>query len=184
MHAFDETCLRYEEELSALLDGELAPAVAAEALEHAFACPSCRAFFLAAKRLQAGAAELAARPGAAAPPARGLSRLRPRLAGVRPGLRAAALVAVGLGGGWALSGVLAPGAGSAGARAAAAPMSEQRFVALASELLAAEPKYQRTMLEVLRLVPALETGEGLDRPEDSRFVRANTEERRAERGAV
>jgi anti-sigma factor RsiW len=184
MHAPDETCLGVEESLSALLDGELAPAAAAQALEHAFGCPSCRAFFLAAKRLQGAAAELAGRPAGAARPARGSSGLRARFAGVRPGLRAAALVAVGRGGGWALSEALAPGAGGYGARLAEAPMTEQRFVALASELLAAEPKYQRTMLEVLRLVPALEIGEGLDRPEDSRFVRANTEERRAERGAV
>jgi hypothetical protein len=63
-------------------------------------------------------------------------------------------------------------------------MDEQRFVALAQELLAADRKYQRTMLQVLRLVPALETGEGLDRPDERGFVRARVEEERAARGAV
>ncbi len=64
-------------------------------------------------------------------------------------------------------------------------MDERRFVALAQELLAADRKYQRTMLQVLRLVPALETGEGLDRPEDQQgFVRAGLREEPRERGSV
>jgi len=175
----EPVCLAVEERLSALLDGELAPASAAEALEHAFGCPSCRAFFLAAKRLQALAPELAG--GTTARPEAGRGALAsPR---VRPFLRAAALVAVGLGGGWMLARVPAdPGANRV--VATAAPMDEQRFVALASELMAADAKYQRTMLQVLRLVPALETGEGLGAAEESVYVRSELEEPREAGGAV
>lgn len=175
----EPVCLAVEERLSALLDGELEPAVAAEALEHAFGCPSCRAFFLAAKRLQALAPELGAAAAAPIEPARVAGAAR----GVRPFLRAAALLAVGLGGGWMVARLPAAPAGRATV-ASAGPMTEQRFVALASELMAADPKYQRTMLQVLRLVPALETGEGLGSPEDSVYVRSEIETPRDARGAV
>lgn len=177
----EPVCLVVEERLSALLDGELEPAVAAEALEHAFGCPSCRAFFLAAKRLQA----LAAESGANANPRASVETapLAPAARRVRPFLRAAALVAIGLGGGWMVARLPAGSAGRTTVTGAAS-MTEQRFVALASELMAADPKYQRTMLQVLRLVPALETGEGLGSPEDSVYVQSEIEAPRAARGAV
>lgn len=207
-------CTAVEEQLSAFLDGELTSGAAAGALEHAFSCASCRAFFVAARRLQALAPELAEPPAAGAAPdagsaadepwrriraAAGLDRapVRSRWAaapGLR-GLRAAALITLGLGGGYLLAAagrpqpgapaaLTAPGLVTASAPAAAATMDERRFVALAQELLAADRKYQRTMLQVLRLVPALETGEGLDRPEERGFVRARNEEERPVRGAV
>jgi hypothetical protein len=201
-------CDATEERLSALLDGELPPGAAAEALEHAFGCASCRRFFLSAKRLQAVAPELAAAPVPAADPvwerirvASGISAPAARIAPARwggfsigPRLRAAAFVALGLGAGYLLAPFArgeAPGSGLSGgavvaasARSDAGAMDERRFVALAQELLAADPKFQRTMLQVLRLVPALETGEGLDEPEDRGFVRANAEEERRARGSV
>jgi len=212
MHAPETPCTDIEERLSAFLDGELPAGAAADALEHAFACASCRRFFVAARNLQRLAPELAEPapvialendPAWAAIHARsGLGRRRARrlLAPARPWLRAAALVALGLGGGYILAAggrpVTAPVAPAAAAPAATliatgsgapsvAGMDERRFVALAQELLAADRKYQRTMLQVLRLVPALETGEGLDRPEDSQgFVRAGLREEARERGTV
>ena len=61
-------CTAVEEQLSAFLDGELTSGAAAGALEHAFSCASCRAFFVAARRLQALAPELAEPPAAGAAP--------------------------------------------------------------------------------------------------------------------
>ncbi len=180
----DRVCRSVEEDLSALLDGELSPAAAAAALEHAFGCASCRTFFRAAKKLQGVADELAARPAASTRTAAASSGFGAR--SMRPFLRAAALVTIGLSGGWMLSNLPFPSAGGtpSAVPTAARAMTEERFVALAGELMAAEPKYQRTMLEVLRLVPALETGEGLGGPDDSGYVRASVEPSRARRGAV
>ena len=135
MSSPDRNCESVEERLSALLDGELAPVAAAEALEHAFGCASCREFFLAAKRLQSLTAELAVLA-----PVDVVEPGTPRRLGagsMRPFLRAAALVTIGLGGGWILSG--SPFAAAGSGPAVAQPMTEQRFVALASELMAAEP---------------------------------------------
>jgi hypothetical protein len=205
-------CAEFEERLSAFLDGELPPGAAADALEHAFGCASCRRFFVAARKLQALAPELAA-PAASPAPATafeadpvwaairaesglGSRRAARFLAPARPWLQAAALVALGLGGGYALAPaarplpavVDGPAISTVAAASVAAPagaMDERRFVALAQELLAADSKYQRTMLQVLRLVPALETGEGLDRPEERQgFVRARLQEEPRQRGTV
>lgn len=111
-------------------------------------------------------------------------------------LRFAALLAVGIGAGWWLS-ALRPGAGGATAgdgtgdprtivvSTTPSAMDERRFVALADELLAADPKFQRAMLQVLRLVPALETGEGLSSEEGPRgYVRARLDDERPTRGAI
>lgn len=191
-----KSCETYEIELSSLIDGEAAPEAAAEAIEHALGCASCGAFFRAARRLAEPARALAA-DGAELGDERAETlwleiRRAVAPAGARVaspwarGLRAAALVAVGLGGGYLYAGLGATGApapagGGSGAvvpaaTRAAAGMDERRFVALADELMRAEPRYQRAMLEILRLVPALETGEGLGREHDetSPFVRAST----------
>ena len=205
-----KSCEEYEIELSSLLDRELPPAAAAEALEHALTCAGCNHFYRAARRLQgltaavdtpddaqldpARAEELWRRVEAAgAPPVRDLGWRRP--------LRAAALIVLGLGGGYWLAGRAAgpaptppaqvptaatnvaashPAPATPGAPAAAA-MDEHRFVALAGELLAADVRYQRAMLEVLRLVPALETGEGLS-TEDGQ--RGTVHTRLVESGAI
>ena len=64
-------------------------------------------------------------------------------------------------------------------------MDENRFVALASELLGSDKRYQRAMLEVLRLVPAIETGEGLRTDDQPRgAVRARFENQRPATGAI
>jgi hypothetical protein len=65
-------------------------------------------------------------------------------------------------------------------------MDEHRFVALADELMRADVRYQRAMLQVLRLVPALETGEGLqeDGEPTGRFVRATTHPEAVRQGAL
>lgn len=192
-----KTCEEYEIELSSLLDGEAAPETAAEAVEHALGCPSCGAFFRAARRLAEPARALAvdletpSRERAealwreiervAAPPAPspvGTGGIWSR------GWRAAALVAIGLGGGYLSStlgtgGSLATAGASSGFVTASSrtgdAMDERRFVALADELMRAEPRYQRAMLEILRLVPALETGEGLGDAEGRPIVRARND---------
>jgi len=195
-----KTCEDYELDLSALLDGELPPGEVAEAVEHALGCASCAAFFRAARRLGEGAAALAEEPRKLAEPAaerlwerirddaaRGPASVTPiaehrsrRTPGRLGGwLRAAALVAAGLGGGFALGSLDAaaeltaagaPGGAVVATSHADVAMDERRFVALADELMRADVRYQRAMLQVLRLVPAIETGEGLDRDEDSPTV--------------
>lgn len=197
------SCEEHEVDLSSFLDGELAPAAAADALEHALGCAECAAFFRAARRVQAAAPGLRAEDGTldearadslwrnvaarahearkTSVPARGRS------------LRAAALIALGLGGGYLFALLGGPGASDVGApgrggevlasTGAAPSMDERRFVALAGELLSSDVRYQRAMLEVLRLVPALESGEGLRSEDEPRVVRAsNDDERRG--GAI
>lgn len=178
-----KSCETYEIDLSSLLDGEAAPEIAAAAVEHALGCAACADFFRAARRLGAAARPLAADPAAVAESESEALWLaiRSRAGGAaasgtagawpasrRRGLHAAALVALGLGGGYWLASV--GGAGgeiasrdgglvvAAGARGGQA-MNEHRFVALADELLGADLRYQRAMLEVLKLVPALESSE-------------------------
>ncbi len=215
-----KSCEEYEIELSSLVDGELPPEAAGEALEHAFGCAGCRAFYLAARRLEKAGAGLRREATTADAADAGWRVVQERLSrsagAVRwlpsRGLRAAALVALGLGAGYVLSGVLRPLpaspaelaatlAGSAVVPAAAttgAPatpagpampsaMDEHRFVALADELMRADVRYQRAMLQVLRLVPALETGEGLrqegEEPKGG-IVRATTRREPARQGAL
>ena len=64
-------------------------------------------------------------------------------------------------------------------------MDEHRFVALTAELLGADVRYQRAMLEVLRLVPALESGEGLSTEDGQRGnVHTRLEEARPRPGSI
>lgn len=209
-----KSCEAYEIELSSLIDGELPPQAAGEALEHAFGCAGCRGFYLAARRLeQAGAGLRSSATEAPAESAASWQEVQDRLAsrGGTPGwlpsraLRAAALVALGLGGGYVLSGVLrplpeaasavpsvaSPSTSGAVATASATPaptaaMDERRFVALADELMRADVRYQRAMLQVLRLVPALETGEGLqqEREPQGGIVRATTRQETVRQGVL
>lgn len=203
------SCESWEIELSSLIDGELAPEAATEAVEHALGCPECAEFFRGARRLAASVEALRAGDGAlshrradelwrtVAERATG-SAATSRVERTLPSrsLRAAALVALGLGGGWflaALGGSATGGAlpalldprltSSSASSSSAATMDERRFVALADELMRSDVRYQRAMLEVLRLVPALESGEGLRNEDRPRVVRAATESTR-EAGAI
>lgn len=200
-----KSCESWEIELSSLIDGELAPEAATEAVEHALGCAECAEFFRGARRLAASVEALRAGDGALShrradelwrtvaeratePPASS------RFARTLPSrsLRAAALVALGLGGGWFLSALGGPGAGGSlpglldprlASSSSATAMDERRFVALADELMRSDVRYQRAMLEVLRLVPALESGEGLRNEDRPRVVRAASESTR-EAGAI
>lgn len=199
------TCVEFELALSELLDGELPPALAAEAVEHAFACASCREFFRAARRLGIVAREESAVALAEdalwerVRSAGGLGAFADqRTAGTSRWLGVAALLALGVGGGWLGRGLAAPAAPATTAASEPRPgaavvvstapsnMDERRFVALADELLDADPKFQRAMLQVLRLVPALETGEGLGQEEGTGggFVRARIDDETPRRGAI
>jgi hypothetical protein len=204
-----KSCESWEIELSSLIDGELAPEAATAAVEHALGCAECAEFFRAARRLGATVETLRAADGAlshrradqlwrtvaerASAPA-AIARVERALPS--RSLRAAALVALGLGGGWLLAALGGPGAGgslptlldprltsSSASSPASAAMDERRFVALADELMRSDVRYQRAMLEVLRLVPALESGEGLRNEDRPRVVRAATESTR-EAGAI
>ena len=201
-----KSCEEHEIDLSSLLDGELSPAEAADATEHALGCASCAEFFRAARRVAGAAEGLREEDGALSPSRadelwRAVERRsavrepRPAFAagrGAEPNrarrtLRAAALVALGLGGGYLLSGLAGPGAGSSAVLAgvgAGAAMDERRFVAVADELLNSDVRYQRAMLEVLRLVPAIETGEGLRKEDSPRIVQASNEGERGGSGAI
>jgi hypothetical protein len=189
-----KSCESYEIDLSSLLDGEAAPEIAAAAVEHALGCADCAAFFRAARRLDSAARPLADDPAdadAARAEAlwlaiRGRAGAGSDAVGRPPArwraLRAAALVAVGLGGGYWLSSVGATASGVADRRGdrpvaartdgAPAAMDERRFVALAGELLAADLRYQRAMLDVLALVPALDDAEVGGDDESRPVVRA------------
>ena len=202
-----KSCEEYEIELSSLLDRELPPAAAAEALEHALACADCNHFYRAARRLQEAAVPAAAADDdAQLEPERaeqlwrqvhaaGAPRWTSAAGWLRP-LRAAALIVLGVGGGYWLASF---GSGStmalpiqpqtAGTNVTAGnltpAMDEHRFVALAAELLGADVRYQRAMLQVLRLVPALETGEGLNTGDGQRGnVHARLEDERPRAGAI
>ena len=203
-----KSCEEYEIELSSLLDRELSPAAAAEALEHALACADCNHFYRAARRLQEAAVPTAAAADdeAQLEPERaeelwrqvraaGAPRWSSAAGWLRP-LRAAALIVLGVGGGYWLAsfgsgGTMAlpiqpPTAGTNVAVGTIAPaMDEHRFVALAAELLGADVRYQRAMLQVLRLVPALETGEGLSTGDGQRGnVHARLEDEHPRAGAI
>ena len=65
-----KSCEEYEIELSSLLDRELPPAAAAEALEHALTCAGCNHFYRAARRLQGATAAADAPDDAQLDPAR------------------------------------------------------------------------------------------------------------------
>lgn len=159
------TCEEYEERLSAHLDGELDSTLAVAALAHALECPSCGEFYRAGKRLaMAVAAHLA--PPAEAPEeswervrgAVGWRRTAPRRAAWL--WRAAAVLAVGVGGWWLAAGggvgqrpdVAAPEAVSASSDTAPSQMTDRRFAELAGEVLAAEPRYRQALLGALETV--------------------------------
>jgi anti-sigma factor RsiW len=177
-------------DVSALLDGELAPADAPTLVEHLLACAPCATFFRRARSLEAAVLlataeddatavapapappavweriERATRPGATARPRR---RSLPSWA---VGAAAAGLLVVGVLLGWQLaaSGRRATGTAAVTLQAregltltslAPSPsMDETRFVAIARELLAAEPRYHDAMAGVLAVARSGEAREG------------------------
>lgn len=194
----NKSCEEYEVDLSSFLDGELPLATAAAAFEHALSCANCSRFYRAARRLESTSG---ARGDESTLDDRRAAELwqQVRVHTVpkrwQPTWRAAALLAVGLGGGYLLAALAGNGGGlalpspsngwSLAAANQAATMDEQRFVALASELLGSDRRYQRAMLEVLRLVPAIETGEGLRSDDGPRgAVRTRFESERPGTGAI
>lgn len=175
-------CERNQMTLSSWLDGELDPWPEAEPeieprielLDHLTRCAECRTFYLQARALDGLAAGL--RPGAAEPAPRPevwerIRRAVPaRAVPVRRAipawaLRAAALVVLGLGLAFALWQTSAtpesePPRIEVLADESARDMSEARFVELASEVLRADRRYQRAMLQVMSEV--LEDDVGLE----------------------
>lgn len=150
--------------ISALLDGELPAADVPAAIDHLLDCPACSGFYRGARGLAdlLGETGLARGPAPEAEPApaavwhrverRSGSPLS-RLPGWTARAAAAALVAVGAWAALQLGGIdrgTAPVRVVLGERPAA--MSDERFVAIAAELLRAAPRYRREMLDVMSTV--------------------------------
>ena len=144
-----DRCERAQMEYSALLDGQVDAAELADAVLHGLDCARCNASFKSFARLQ---------HALPAPfPARRQRPHRLPLPDLR-GLAAAALVLLALGAGWLGSRAEHPALSE---RAVAISLGahpervdEARFVELAVELLQADPRYARSMRELLdRVVP-------------------------------
>jgi predicted anti-sigma-YlaC factor YlaD len=164
-------CERFEESLSALIDGELEPVELRPTADHLADCDACRTFYQRARALEEALLERASPGAAPAAPEHVWRRIRAEraaspVAGRRPArwaplVAAGLLLAVGL---WATlsRGGPARSAGHVEVIVAGAPerMSEERFVALTTELLQADPRYHRKMLEVMSVVAEPGGGEG------------------------
>ena len=158
-------CERCQVELSTLWDeGASGREAVRSALRHVADCPECREFLREIEGLGAFAESASESPRPAVPvpvttrmPQRGIPGARV--------LRAAAIVLAVLGGAWfAASSWTAPAASPesirielAGNRSA---MDDRRFVELTTELLEADHRYRRTMLQVLRQIES--EGPGLE----------------------
>ncbi len=153
-------CNDYEIELSALLDGESDPATALMLVEHVASCSSCGSFVRELRSAQELVdllpvdAKTAPEPTVVLP----IERKHRRLLGLRPqwavGFAAAAILIVSL---W-FGSDLEPQAGLNDLRGGElvirleenkGRMSDERFIALVSELLRADRRYQSEMYAVL-----------------------------------
>ncbi|MEM7417164.1 MAG: zf-HC2 domain-containing protein [Gemmatimonadota bacterium] len=155
-----KTCAHIQTEISALLDGESDPKTALDLLEHVSGCHACGAFVREARRAQVTidvafpAADPALDALVTALPQRGLARV-PRWA-----LAMAATVVVAVGG--ALVSQDAPVRTAAETAADNGivlhvgtndgEMNDERFIELATELLAADRLYRDEMYSVLEAV--------------------------------
>jgi anti-sigma factor RsiW len=177
-------------QVSELLDGELAPAEAPAVVDHLLRCPECAAFFRRGRALDAalllGLVEAEGATLAPAPPevwrdiraAAGRQLVtaetpppRRRLPAWALPVAATVLLAIGVLAGWQLA-VSRLRAGAPAGAASAVPgvtfasfappgeMDEQRFVALARELLAADSRYRDAMTGVLAVARSEEPREG------------------------
>ncbi|MFH1145311.1 MAG: zf-HC2 domain-containing protein [Candidatus Eisenbacteria bacterium] len=159
------SCEPHEENISALLDGELDAREAGELLDHLLGCASCRRFYHDARALdEIAAPQIAAAPlarsGKALPPHPGAHRhaFLPRFT-ARWAAAAVLLLALGFAGGhlwkdqpgsaasFPADEVLAVTLGEAGE--ADSPMTPERFLDLTLELLRADPRFRHQMQTVL-----------------------------------
>ena len=160
-----KSCESYEMYISALVDGESSRADTLAILDHMPACPSCQAFYRDCRELQEVTdrlpvdADSVRETGAPARIVR-LRRPAPWVWAAAAGI-ALLFVAGAIG--------LRP-AGTSGADAGArvidlstqfpsAPMNDARFMEISVALLHSEPRYQRTMIEILE---RFERSRGLD----------------------
>ena len=152
-------CRRFEMELSAAMDGEADAPRLPETLDHLVECAACRTFYREARRLETRLRSPELRRSDAVRRGEGIRRAEKRSLPERvmPVVRAAAVVVFVLGGFLGGRAVLDPGSGpdlsqEIEVRLAAnrGEMSEARFVEITKELLEADPRYRRAMLEVLR----------------------------------
>ena len=154
-------CSDYEIELSALMDGESDPAMALKLVGHVASCASCSQFVRDLRRTQdiVDGLELESSSEAAEQSVVPIERKRRRVLGLKPqwavGIAALLVVTVGV--------FFNPGAGKVGAisndlrdgelvirlEEDKGRMSNERFVALVSELLRADRRYQNQMYVVL-----------------------------------
>ena len=154
-------CSDYEIELSALVDGESDPATALKLIEHVAACSSCSAFVRELRSTQdiVDSLQLAPEPDPEPVDVLPIELRRRRVFGLRPqwaiGIAAMLIVTVGV---WLGSGVSAPLGFTNDLRDGElvirleedkGRMSDERFVALVSELLRADRRYQNEMFLVL-----------------------------------
>jgi len=146
-------CDKMEVLISALLDGEAAPAEQREALDHLLACADCRRFYQEASALQRRLDLLPPEALPLATPARWR-----RFASGRPWLQAAALVAalaLGLALGTRLGDappLALPAEGKSFAVALGSDrdaLDDREFLALTLRLLRADPRYHRELAAIL-----------------------------------
>jgi len=155
-------CELCEIELSAVLDGEADGETLPTALDHLVTCRACQAFYRGARAVDAAVARGQADP----PPERVWRRIEAevrvrrfafparRAAVWAARLAAAVLVGAGL---WSL-GVLRPPSLPVGdavevrLEADRGDMSDERFVRLTTELLRADRRYHRKMMDILAVV--------------------------------
>jgi hypothetical protein len=166
-------CENYELHISALLDGEASREDVLSVLDHLPSCEPCRAFYASAREIQhvidarsadvatIEAIEIAAAPLVTAPPPRRLAPVLSLAAVPRWtwGIAAALLLALAF---WLYDGPAGPS--SLGERrpgvvditleADKGRMNEAQFVDLTVQLLQADRKYQRQMLQLLNDVEA------------------------------
>lgn len=157
-------CSDYEIELSALVDGESDPAMALKLVEHIASCASCSEFVRDLRGTQeiVDGLEFAPRTEASQPDVVPLKHKSRRILGLRPqwavGIAALLVATVGV--------LFSPGTESVRTitndfrngeitirlEEDKGKMSDERFVALVSELLRADRRYQNQMYVVLNEV--------------------------------
>lgn len=151
-----QRCEVHELAISSLIDGELNAPQTLTTFEHVLTCQSCAAFFRRARRLED---QLAPLRDDRAPVATAAPRLRP-WAVARWSAAVIAMLLVGLALG-RLDGDLGPAAPAPSTMEVGdgGKMSDDRFVAVATELLQADSRDRIEMLQVLQHVQKWNTEE-------------------------